>query len=73
MLAENECGVTYEEGKPELLAEAIRRLHDDREALHAMSRNAKSLYERSFVAERVYAEMAAQLSRIAEEHRPPMA
>lgn len=70
LISDHKCGVTYEEGKPDGLAKALLRLHDDREALRAMSRNAKELYERSFVAERVYGEMIGHLQIIAEGMDP---
>ena len=70
LLSENHCGVTYEEGRPDSLAEALVRLYDDRDALEIMSRNSRALYERSFVAERVYEEMLGHLHRIAEEWEP---
>jgi len=70
LLSENHCGVTYEAGNPDSLAEALVRLYDDRGALEVTSRNALALYERSFVAERVYGEMIGYLSRIAGEWEP---
>jgi glycosyltransferase involved in cell wall biosynthesis len=70
LLSENLCGVTYEEGRPDSLAAALVRLYDDRDALGAMSRNARALYERSFVAEQVYGEMIRHLCRITEEWDP---
>jgi len=72
LLMENHCGVTYEEGRPDSLAAALMRLYDDRDALGDMSRNARSLYERSFVAERVYGEMIRHLCCIADEWNPRM-
>jgi len=69
LLARNRCGVTYEEGNPESLAEAVVRLYDDREELRLMARNAKALYEGSYQAERIYGEMAGHLQHIAEERK----
>ena len=70
LISGNGCGITYEAGSPDSLAEALMRLYDDRDALGVMSRNARALYERSFVAERVYGEMIGHLCRIAEEWEP---
>ncbi len=69
LLSGNRCGVTYEEGNPESLAEALVRLYDDRNELRRMAGNAKDLYDRSFQAERVYGEMAGHLQRMTEEWR----
>jgi len=70
LISENRCGITYEAGSPDSLAEALVRLYDDRDALGVMSRNALALYDRSFVAERVYGELIGHLWRIAEEWKP---
>jgi glycosyltransferase involved in cell wall biosynthesis len=70
LISENGCGITYEAGSPESLADALMRLYDDRDALGGMSRNARALYDRLFVAERVYGKMIEHLCRIAEEWEP---
>jgi len=64
-ISEYRCGITYEEGNSDSLAEALVRLYDDREELRTMAENAKALYEKSFIAERVYGEMIEHLRRIA--------
>lgn len=70
LLEDHECGITYENGNPESLAEALAQLYDDTSRLAKMSQNAKKLYEANFVAEKVYAAMADHLERIAKEsHR----
>jgi len=66
LISEGHCGVTYEEGKPDSLVEALIRLYDEREELRTMAENAMALYEKSFVAERVYGGMTEHLRRIAE-------
>jgi glycosyltransferase involved in cell wall biosynthesis len=67
LISENRCGITYKAESPDSLAEALVRLYDDRDALEVMSRNALALYQRSFVAERVYGQMIGHLCRITEE------
>ncbi|MHC4481758.1 MAG: glycosyltransferase, partial [Planctomycetota bacterium] len=58
LLSEHDCGVTYANEAPEELAEALRRLHDDRGRVERMSGNAQALFEQRFRGEKVYSEMA---------------
>ncbi|MBE0604259.1 MAG: glycosyltransferase family 4 protein [Deltaproteobacteria bacterium] len=72
-ISESRCGVAYEEGNPESLVEALIRLYDNREELRSMAESSRGLYERSFVAEKVYGEMIGHLCRIAGEKIPAQA
>ena len=71
LLADNDCGLTYGNGKPAELADALRLMHDSPDRLKAMSANALALFERRFVAEKVYGEMADYIERIAKENQCP--
>lgn len=73
LISEGHCGITYEEGKPDSLVEALVRLYDGRDELRVMAKNARALYERSFLAERVYGEMMGHLQRISEDWNLSMA
>jgi glycosyltransferase involved in cell wall biosynthesis len=73
LISECHCGITYEEGKPDSLAEALVRLYDGRDELRVMAKNAKALYERSFIADRVYGEMMGYLQNISEKWNLSMA
>lgn len=72
LITEYHCGITYEEGRPDSLAEALVRLYDGREEMRVMAKNAKALYERSFLAERVYGDMVGYLQRISVEWKVSM-
>lgn len=61
LLEENTCGLTYQEGEPGSLERALIALHDDRERLATLARNAQELFERSFSAEFVYGSMCDYL------------
>lgn len=64
LLEIHDCGVTYQHGKPEDLARQIMFLHDNRDRLHTMSRNAGELFQHHFQAERVYPEMITYLENL---------
>lgn len=70
MLAKNQCGLTYENQNIDQLIEYIKRLKSNSDERQVMGARAKALYEKSFVAEKVYAEMVAHLERIAAETKP---
>lgn len=65
LLARTGAGITYRNGDLDQLLGAIRRLLDAPDERQAMARRARSAYEREFVAERVYADMAAYLEALA--------
>ncbi len=71
LLEEHHCGMTYGEGAPDSLSDALVFLHDHREASIEMSRNARELFVKRFDAEKVYGEMIGHLERIAEASRMP--
>ncbi len=65
LLARTGAGITYRNGELDQLLAAIGRLVDEPDERRAMARRARSAYEREFVAERVYADMAAYLETLA--------
>lgn len=65
LLAENDCGITYPNGRAEALAAAIAKIMDDPARRTQMSENARSLYQSRFVADTVYSEMRSHLEQIA--------
>jgi glycosyltransferase involved in cell wall biosynthesis len=68
-LAERKCGVSFDYGRPELLAELIQGLTRSPGRLAQMSHNAKKAFEDNFVAEKVNAAMLAHLERIVAEYK----
>ena len=70
LLEENGCGVTYEPGKVEQLAAALRGLYESPERLGQMSAKAHGLFKKRFVAEKVYGEMVDYLEEVVASHRP---
>ena len=69
LLARERCGLSYRHGDSEALADTLRRLCDNAGIQASMSANAFSLYESSFAAETVYAQMEEHLVRIAALRR----
>ncbi|MGE5483895.1 MAG: glycosyltransferase family 4 protein [Ignavibacteriales bacterium] len=65
LLSDHICGVKYGDGDPQSLEAVLVDLYDHPERVDAMSANAVSLYRERFVAEKVYAEMAAYLEGMA--------
>lgn len=65
LLLQNDCGVTYGNGQAQQLTDAVVGLYHNPTRRQAMSTNAKRLYQRSFVAEKVYAQMADHLMQVA--------
>jgi len=74
LLAEHECGLTYPVGDAAALAAILRRLHHDREYRARLSDNARSLFEKRFVAETVYGELITYLEGFASRRggAPPI-
>lgn len=68
LLEINNCGITYEEGKAEQIAEILLRLYEDPELLKTLSENALALYKEKFVAEKVYSDMIDHLQLICTEY-----
>ena len=65
VLDEHRCGLSYEHGDDQGLANAVRQLSSDEEPRREMSLRAERLYAREYVAEREYDRMASHLERIA--------
>lgn len=59
------CGLHYENGDHEELAEVLCRLQDNPDELADMARNAVILYKEKYEAEKVYGDMSSHLERIA--------
>lgn len=64
LLSSNNCGVTYQNNNPESLMSALMNLHSSQEKLKEMSKNALSLFNERFVAERVYSQMIYYLEMV---------
>ncbi len=69
LLSEKKCGVFYESGKSEQLADSLMKLSKSLTELKAMSKEAKKLFEERFRADIVYNEMAVYLENIAKQGR----
>lgn len=69
LLQKEQCGITYENGNSQQLADILLSLPGDTRRCGTMSTNAKSLYRRQFVAEDIYDAMAEHLERVAQEKR----
>ena len=65
LLRRENCGLTYDNGRSDRLVAALTRLYDDEAMRAEMARNARRLFEREYVAERIYDEMVGHLERIA--------
>lgn len=65
LLEKERCGARYTAGDEEDLYQIVCRLYDDRRLLHEMREKARRLYQRSFVAERVYEDFADYLEHLA--------
>ena len=65
MLRDHRCGVSYNDGDSGGLADVLAGLIDDSGRLTEMAANSAQLFESTFTAERVYAEMMAYLEEVA--------
>ena len=65
LLLQHDCGITYENGQAEQLADALVQLRGDPQRCRTMSTNAAALYRKQFVAENIYDAMADHLLRVA--------
>ena len=68
LLANNECGLSYDNGDVQGLAGLLRELRDQPERLVAMSHNARRLFEQELTAEKVYGAMIDHLQEISRSH-----
>ena len=64
VLRDHRCGVSYNNGDSDGLADVLVELIDEPDTLAAMSANSLRLFENRFTAEKVYAEMMAYLSEV---------
>lgn len=69
LLAENKCGMTYENQNGKELAAIIAGLLDTPEQLRSMSVNAQRLFKNRFEAETVYPEMIQFLEVLAQSNQ----
>ncbi len=70
LLADNDCGITYDNGDVDAFVSAITRLCRDPVRREDMSRNARRLFEARFTAEKVYGELASHLEELAATYYP---
>lgn len=69
LINKHQCGMSYPYGDADALAGILIRLYEDRLALQRLAKNAFRLFNTSFVAEKIYADMMEHLIAIAETHR----
>lgn len=67
VIEENQCGIQY--NTSDELYEGLKKLYENRDMLEAMKGQSRTLFERSFAAERVYQEYGRYVMEIAEEYR----
>jgi glycosyltransferase involved in cell wall biosynthesis len=65
LLADHQCGLSYDHGDDCGLADAIQTLSRNAPVQSAMAQRAEALYREEFVAERVYDRMAVHLETLA--------
>ena len=73
LLDQNGAGLTYRNESSEELADILQRLHAEPDSLVGMSRQARSLFERQFVADAVYDSMIDYLLGFTKAQRPQAA
>ncbi len=73
LLADSGAGMTYENGDSDDLARVLSCCYDHRSEMDRMSSNATQLYQRRFVAELVYSQMADYLLGMIDTHRSKQA
>jgi glycosyltransferase involved in cell wall biosynthesis len=61
LMRQYSCGVTYRNGDVSELTEIIKEMYEDINYVQYMSKNAKSLFQEKFMAEKVYGEMIKYL------------
>ena len=67
LLLDNDCGFCFDENNLDSLIKILREVKGDQNLLSRMSKQARFLYEREFVAEKVYAKMCNHLEEIVGE------
>lgn len=68
LLSNHNCGITYENNNADELVSTLKLLYDNPGKIKEMSKNAFSLYDRSFAAEKVYNEMADYLIQVCKNY-----
>lgn len=69
MFSQHSCGVTYRQGNPHELANILVDLQNQPLKQATMSKNARSLYEENFAADKVYGKFAAYLEDIVNHYK----
>lgn len=69
LLEKHKCGFSYHSDSVDDLAVILSRIKNDAILREEMSKNARALYEREFVAEKVYGDMCNHLEKIVNSHR----
>ncbi len=69
LLAQNDCGMTYQNGDAADLVRVITACYDSRSCCARMAKNAAALFRERFVAETVYGQMSDFLTQLADEKR----
>ncbi len=69
LLAEHQCGFSYPDDNACNLERILFRIKNNAVLKENMSKNARSLYEKMFVAEKVYANMCSHLENIASGNK----
>lgn len=69
LIAENRCGITYEDGNARQLATMIKKVHNAKDFTETMAKNSCRLYEQAFSAEMVYGQLVAHLQEIVHCHK----
>ena len=67
LLSKNDCGVTYENRSVDDLVRTLTHCYDRPQFCAEMAKNSEKLYQKKFVAERVYGQMSAFLVQLAEQ------
>lgn len=68
LLRVNECGITTPDGDPQAIADALRKLLNDKSAREKLASNARVLYETYFMSDVVYGRLIEHLRVIATQH-----
>lgn len=71
VLAEHDCGVTYQARSPEALVSALTALYADRSRARDMGRNGRRLLDREYATEIIFEKLNGHLTRVAARGRDP--
>ncbi len=69
LLAQNDCGMTYQNGEATDLVRVITACYDSRDTCARMAKNATALFCERFVAEKVYGHLSNFLTQLADNRR----